>query len=696
MHSGESVLVGRATELAALRKALSGAIGGRPHMVVCSGEAGIGKTRLLTELARDAERRGVPVLWARSLELSDAPPYWLWRQVLGATAGDGPADRATLFERIVDRLAEATDATGGLLVVDDIQWADEPSLVALLHVVRSLRGRRLLLCAAERQHDETPGWRAVKPRLMSEAVVESLTVPSFSVEETNSYLAVVADREVDAQLARTVRALTGGNPFYIRELGRSVWSDPDAGVPALPPRLVDVVRTRVDGLPPGTRELLSAAALLGEEVSLAVAARLVERPMMECLPLADEAIRAALLTPGRSADRVTFSHGIVRAALASALPMHRRVLLHDRAVAAIEELCAGELDAHLAELARHAGEAAIAGDRDRAARWARRAADHAAARLAYEEADRLYGQALGHTPVADAADRVRLLLAKAAAAVRCGRLEAAGTACAEAFAAARRLGDAELLAEAALVVEPIGERGWDRELRDRCDDALAQLTEAQSALCARVLARKAETLLYLGEYEDVREISSAALRHAFFSGDRDAFAAALASRQLACSGTEYVTERETLATRMIGVGRDARRPAVEMLGWLWAADVHWQRGRLDEAERAVAALAWCVDRVGGPMARWHLLVAQAACAQARGEFGTALRLSGAGFALLSPLEHPAAFGTHASLLTAVGHHHGYTESPEHRLPPSRLGDIRNELFGWIGPAFMLLGLGRTA
>ncbi|MGY2006321.1 helix-turn-helix transcriptional regulator [Nocardia gipuzkoensis] len=696
MHVGGSALIGRATELVLLRKALTEAIGGRPHMVVCSGEAGIGKTRLLTELARDAERRGVPVFWARSLELPDAPPYWLWHQVLGAIEGDGSADRAALFERIVDRLADITDTTGGLLVVDDIQWADEPSLVALLHVVRSLRGRRLLLCAAERQHRESPGWRSVKPRLMSEAAVESIVVPGFSIEETVRYLAVLADREIDEPLARTVRALTGGNPFFIRELGRMVQSTPDAEISALPPRLVDVVRTRVAVLSAATQHLLSAASLLGEQFPLAIAARLVERPMMECLPMADEAIRAGLLTPGSAAGRVTFSHGIVRAALASVLPLHQRVLLHGRAVQAIEDLYADDLDEHLAELARHAGEAAIAGGRDRAAYWARRAADHAAASLAFEEADRLYGQALGHTPAADSVDRVRLLLAKAAAAVRCSRLESAGPVCAEAFVVARRLDDPELLAEAALVLEPIGERGWDRDVRDRCDDALDRLTDEQSALCARVLARKAESLLYLGEYHEVREISATALRHAFFSGDRDAFAAALAARQLACSGPEYVTERESLAARMIEVGRGARRPAVEMRGWLWAADTHWQRGQLDEADRAVAALAWCVERVGGPMARWHLLVAQAACAQARADFATALRLSGAAFALLSALDHPAAFGTYASLIGAIGHHHGYPEPALVSLPPARRADIRNELLGLIGPALMSLELGRTA
>ncbi|WP_040698798.1 ATP-binding protein [Nocardia vinacea] len=694
MERGGAALVGREAELRALRTALDEAVAGRPHMVVCSGEAGIGKTRLLTEVAQEAEQRGLAVLWARSLELADAPPYWLWRQV--SDSAGGSVDRAGLFEGIVESLAQATDVTGGLLVVDDIQWADEPSLVALLHVVRSLRGRRLLICAAERPHRESPGWRAVKPRLLSEGAVESIAVQGLSLEETERYLTIVAGREIDTPFARTVRNLTGGNPFYIRELGRSVPSVPGATSPVLPPRLVDVVHARIEALSPATRELLVSTSILGEEFSLVVAASLVERTVLQCLPAVDEAIRAGVLTTNSAAGRVAFAHGIVRTALVAELPLERRVGLHVRAAHAIEELFADDIAEHFAELARHWGEVAITGDREPAARWARRAADHAAAGLAHEEADRLYGLALEYSPAADSPDRARLLLAKSLAAVRSGRLAAAGAVCVEAFSLARRLQDATLMAEAVLVLEPIGERRWDRDLRDRCEEALAHLTDTQSACCARVLARKAETLLYLGEYAEVRNTSATALRHAFISGDRDAFAAALNARQLACGGPEYVKERETLAARMIEVGLQSRNPAIELRGRLWAADTHWQCGRLDEADRTVAALAWCVERVGGPVARWHLLVAQAACAQARADFETALRLGGEAYALLARLEHPAAYGAYSSLLTTIGHHYGYAHDPELRLPSDRLDDVRNELFSSIGPAFAMLGQGRTA
>ena len=113
------------------------------------------------------------MLWARSLAPASAPPYWLWRQLLGPDAVTGPvtvgppvdtapvADRVALFERLAGRLIKTAAAGGVVMVVDDIHWADEPSLVALLHVVRTVRRARLLVCVAERPGGfDSTGWLA--------------------------------------------------------------------------------------------------------------------------------------------------------------------------------------------------------------------------------------------------------------------------------------------------------------------------------------------------------------------------------------------------------------------------------------------------------------------------------------------------------------------------------------------------------
>jgi AAA ATPase domain len=164
-----TALLGRSAELARLRRWLAEAAGGVPQVVVCSGEAGIGKTRLLEALSEEAESGGARVLWARSLAPASAPPYWLWRQLFGPDAVTGAVQvggRLALFERLADRLIETAAAGGAVVVVDDIHWADEPSLVALLHVVRTLHRAMLLVCVAERS-GRPDTWCSRRPHSLS-------------------------------------------------------------------------------------------------------------------------------------------------------------------------------------------------------------------------------------------------------------------------------------------------------------------------------------------------------------------------------------------------------------------------------------------------------------------------------------------------------------------------------------------------
>ena len=173
--------VGRDRELARAVGLLDEARAGRGRLLLCTGEAGIGKTRLAEETAAMAAARGAAVAWARSSDRDIAPPYGLWRLALqdlpgrqrsgkpesdlwslafGGTAGHDlgsgseldRGQRFALFSAVRERLARAAEPDGLLLVLDDIQWADEPSLLLLLaHLVRQLRGVRMLILATCRE-----------------------------------------------------------------------------------------------------------------------------------------------------------------------------------------------------------------------------------------------------------------------------------------------------------------------------------------------------------------------------------------------------------------------------------------------------------------------------------------------------------------------------------------------------------------
>ncbi|MEV0332597.1 AAA family ATPase [Nocardia sp. NPDC050717] len=684
-------LIGREWELADLLARLDDAAHGAPQLVICTGEAGVGKTRLVAELAGRARERGVRTLWARALELPDTPPFWLWRQALGSTAPAPGADRVALFDGFAAGL-DGADA-GVLLVIDDIHWADEPSLQALLYVVRALRERRVMVCVTERADTAGVGWSTIKPELVREPVATSLILRGLSPAESARCLRLEAGRALPDKLAGEAFDMTGGNPFYLRELGRSLRGSTDDAL-RLPTSLREVVRGRMSPRSARMQELLRASSILGERFAIAVAARLVARSAAECLGAVDEAIEAGLLVCAEEPGTVRFAHALVRAALLDGLSLQQRVVLHQRAALAIEALYPDAVEANSAALAWHWANAAVTGAHEPAVRWARRAADAALRELAFEEAVRLYGLALTHAAALEPLDRGRLLLQRAAAAARAGDLATARADCSAAEALARKADEPELQAEAALVLEPIGDRGWDRDIADACAEALTAETLPEP-LRARLLARATEAAIYLGNLDGVDESSRAALDSADRSADPAVLAAALRARQLACAGPDHRAEHHDLAARMIAAGELAHDPAVEMWGRLWRIDALWEQGDLGAITGELSCLAWCAERTGGPMARWHLLTAEAALAQARGEFEHAVDRADRAYALAATLGHPAGAGAHRALHAVVGHHRGHRREA---LTPPRAplrGEVRNLLFAALGTAFPMIDSGMT-
>ncbi|MFE1593963.1 AAA family ATPase [Nocardia sp. NPDC058705] len=751
-------LIGRDSELADLLGRLDDAVHGAPQLVICSGEAGVGKTRLVAELAGRARRAGVRTLWARALELPDTPPFWLWHQALGTSAPAPGADRVALFDGFAAGLDGAK--SGVLLVVDDIHWADEPSLQALLYVVRALRERRIMVCATECAGTESSGWATIKPELLRESVAGSLLLRGLSPADSAHCLRIEAGRELPDRLTGEAFDMTAGNPFYLRELGRSLRGSTDDAL-RLPTSLREVVRGRMTPRSTSAQELLRAASILGERFTIAVAARLVERSIPDCLAAVDEAIEAGLLGLGEEPGAVRFTHALVRATLLDGLSLQQRVVLHQRAALAIEELYPDAVESNSAALAWHWANAAVGGTHEPAVRWARRAADVAARALAFEEAVRLYGLALTHAADIDPIDRGGLLLQRAAASVRAGDLTSARSDCVAAQAVARAVDSAQcrrvaavLLAEAALVLEPIGDRSWDRDIADACAEALAADTRPEAvaddvqpepltddyrpddlravgpigsptfdampevvaanplpgtssaaslpvevqpeSLRARLLARATEAAVYLGQLDGIDVSSRAAMESAERCDDPGVLAAALRARQLACSGPEHCDEHRVLADRMVEAGERARDPAVEMWGRLWRIDALWEQGELGEITGELSCLGWCSERTGGPMSRWHLLVARAALAQAHAEFDDALDLAGQAHALAAKLGHPAGEGAYRALLAVVGHHRGHRR--EALTPPGApvRGEVRNLLFAALGTAFPMVDSGLNA
>jgi len=336
-----------------------------------------------------------------------------------------------------------------------------------------------------------------------------------------------------------------------------------------------------------------------------------------------------------------------------------RVLLHRKAAEALEDIYAGRVAPHLFDLARHWSISWVLGESARAAGWILRAGEEAMDGHAYEEAARLFGVALDVS--ADATDdigRCRVLLKLGAALNLTSDLPGALAACREASALASALERPQLVAAAALTVEPTMLPEADATIRMLCEAALAALTVEHAALRAKVMARLAEVCDHLGDVETARWAGEEALSLADQSGDATALVAALQACQLANASPDGLEERAALAERILSVGRETSDRGAQLWGHLWRIDVALERGELGVATSELDAAVLRAHEVRGRMARWQLLRCQAVLAQARARFEDARRLAAQAFSILAPTGNPLAF-VRTGLLSAMGHHIGY-------------------------------------
>ncbi|SFR25793.1 DNA-binding transcriptional activator of the SARP family [Lentzea waywayandensis] len=378
--SPESSLVGRAAELALLETAVPVAGLG---IALVTGEAGVGKTALATAFTELLAGRGWRTVWARCQE--DAPVAWPWQQVVEALGEElGAADRFRLRLSIVSTVESAAPV---LVVLDDLHQADEETLAVLTAFTGRVLSGRVLIVATSRS--------AVPSEALARA--EPVRAELDGLDE-EAVAALVGRRD-----ARVIHQRTGGNPFYVKELGRLVASGGDLG--SVPAGVRDVLRHRLAGLPAQARTVLHQASVLGRDVEVDLLAALAGHDVLDALDLAIEAGFVVEVAPGH----IRFTHALVRDTLYEDVSLTRRARWH---AALTEVLPPGDVQT----LAHHY---ALAGTRGAAAvtALARAAAENRSPR----EAVRLWRAAL----VAAGSERLDLLTGLVRALAVSGDLEGA-------------------------------------------------------------------------------------------------------------------------------------------------------------------------------------------------------------------------------------------------------------------------------
>jgi DNA-binding SARP family transcriptional activator len=358
-----ALFVGRDAELTRLRR-LSSADRETTPIALIAGEAGSGKTRLAARYAVEVAQAGETVLYGACAQQA-LQPYEPFSDALGEPGLDA-AD-------IADRLA-ATPGERVLLVLDDLQWADRPTLALLARVVRGPLSGRLALIAAYREDEAEADLYGVLADLRRDCDVDRVELGGLGLHEVAALIGSAFETSAAAAQTKAIHDRTGGNPFYVRELARHVAEHPRTAFGDVPDGIRDVVRARVERLSDECADALARASVLGESFDVAILATLSgDEPLG---PL-EEGVAAGILDEV-GAGRYRFAHALTRDAIYAGLGASRRARLHRAAADALTGRYGDEAGPHLAEIALHRCEGAADGtDVDaavdlaaQAARWA--------------------------------------------------------------------------------------------------------------------------------------------------------------------------------------------------------------------------------------------------------------------------------------------------------------------------------------
>ncbi|GAA4360443.1 ATP-binding protein [Angustibacter luteus] len=700
--------VGRERQVAELGERVAGARAGRGGLVLVSGPAGIGKTRLVERVCGPASDQ-VPMRWGRAVDEPGAPPLWPWRAALAALPdvpaeplADAESARFRFVADTTDALLRAAEPAGLVVVLEDLHWADETSLRLLRRIAGEVAGAGLVVVATYRDGGSAGLMAEALPDLLRWSTTHPLPLPPLVEHDVRAYLGQTLHRAADPEHVRGVLHRSGGNPLYLRAVTDLVrgGASPDPADADASSQLRTLVRGVVAGLPEAAAELLAAAAVLGEQLDVAVLAAVCERPEPAVQRDLDEAVRAGVLAevPDVGAGRLRFVHAVVREGVYADLDRSQREALHRHAALVLQEQSghdpgrAGLVAGHWLRCARDPAELRTA------AAWAVRAADAATRAYADAEAARYLAMALGELERAGAGDgeRAELLLRLADAHFRDGRVREASE-CAEQVVDLALAGDRpDLLAPAALVVHDVAAPDVLPQVLRRCARVLELDTDLDDLTRSRLLSLRTSAAADAGRPQDGAQWSREALELAERSGDDIALVEAARARDKVVDSAFSPDERLRLGQVAVETGTRSGQPMTVLWGHKWRIDAALNLGRMAAADAEIAELGLLARSSRLPLVRWHELRVRASVTALRGEFEEALELNAqAGRLGASELSQDlsAAGMSDAFLLVhsvATGQPVVSEESlATLRAAPQELTVVR------VSVALMLLQLGRT-
>jgi len=660
-------LIGRESALAAASSVLDDARRGAGQFLMISGEAGIGKTAMLAALV---SRAGPAPLVLRGFcwEGDGAPPYWPWSQVLQASGlpmadlgeagwllqpASGPAEpmgavaagdaQFRLFEaaaRCLARLAAGSGFRPVLVVLDDLHWADEPSLRLLGFLARALAAESVALLGAYRDTEASPELLKIAGQ------AQQLALAGLTPDDIGALAKDLAGTAVPAQVTAQLWQRSGGNPFFVRELIRLLQAQGSWHQPAqIPASVAETLRRRLARLSTECVRLLEWAAIAGRDVDVALLAHgAAAGHELAALSLLDEARQAGVIA-GTSPPR--FTHDLYRETILDGLSTSARTAINLSVGRALQTRSgpAARVAAHLLAAGPQARQDAV--------EYSLIAAREATARLGHEDACAYYLRALdiiSECGTPDTGERIEILLELAASHERTGRSDLAAQRFGQAADASRSAGDPVGLARAALGIQTLGYRSGaqNTELLDLLREASRRLEEAGGplALRSRVLAALARTLRHGSDQLPGAEVTQVAQRAAQLAAAAND-PSALATAKLAVHDAMWIpgtaAARLPVIVEMLDAAQASGDDDLVAQARLLRAAALLELG--DPAGRdELLSYVTLVGNLGHARGRWAALTRQATFAQLAGRAEESARLGEQALELGLAIGEPDAAG----------------------------------------------------
>jgi len=404
------LLIGRQEHIGVLQHLLEQALNGTGQVIVLSGEAGIGKSRLVAEVRTSAVPAGMRILQGTLFEPDRSLPYAalldLFRRNFAASSpaeiardlgSAGPElvkllpelalhlpdlvptpllepeqEKRRLIETLTRFFVQLSATQPLLIVIEDLHWSDETSLEFLLSLSRRIAEHSLLLLMTYRSDEAHASLRHLLAQLDRERLASEMGLGPLDKSEVEAMIRAIfqLQRSLSADGLDEMYRLTEGNPFFIEETLKAlvvagdvfsrdgVWERKALSEFNIPRSIHDAVQRRVQQLTPAAREALELAAVAGQRFDVTLLQALTNSDERTLLQLVKELIAAQLVVEA-SAEQVAFRHALTRQAIYSELLAWERKSLHRSIAETIERLYTASLDARLAELAYHTYEAGL-------------------------------------------------------------------------------------------------------------------------------------------------------------------------------------------------------------------------------------------------------------------------------------------------------------------------------------------------